>query len=232
MRVLYVCTANICRSASGEQLLRAAVAADPLLSGIEVSSAGTRATAGAPGCSRAPALVGHAQDHRSRRLVPSLLAEADLVLTAAREHRAEAVTLDPGCRSRAFTIVQAGRIADWMRAQGVLEAGRRHRDGPPAPDDPHAQVPPLPSEVEQRWSWLVEEMDAARGFTAVADPTADPAPTRRWGRSRRSAQAEPTSHPDDIADPHLLGMQLHPQSHARLVEATASLVRLLHATAA
>ncbi len=130
MRILYVCTANICRSASAQRLLLDAVAAAPELSGIEVRSAGTHAMPGSPGCSLAPALTGHAADHRSQALTADLVAWADLILAAARDHRPSILEIEPSSRTRTFTIRQAGRIADWMVDSGIVAAGQeRARSG-------------------------------------------------------------------------------------------------------
>ena len=74
MKVLYVCTANICRSPLAAGLLRQAA-----VPGVQVASAGTRAVVGAPGCS--------VPSHRSSPLSREAIAWADLVLTAARDHQ-------------------------------------------------------------------------------------------------------------------------------------------------
>ena len=191
MRVLYVCTANICRSPSAERLLRDAVAAAPPLAEIEVRSAGTSAIAGRPGCSVAPALTGYAHEHHSQPLTAALVGWADLVLPAAREHRAAILDLVPGARARTFTVRQAGRIADWMWDAGLVVAARERREathvgeahddeadrGDPRPStpwterfppgDPRREVPALPDELAQRWRWLVSELDAARGLSGA-----------------------------------------------------------------
>ncbi len=119
-----MCTANICRSASAQQLLLDAVASAPELVGIEVRSAGTAAMAGSPGCSMAPAMAGRAAEHRSQPLTADLVAWADLILPAARDHRPSILELQPTSRTRTFTIRQAGRIADWIVDSGMVAAGR------------------------------------------------------------------------------------------------------------
>ncbi len=242
MRILYVCTANICRSASAEQLLRGAIAGAPQLVGVEVRSAGTAAMVGSPGCSIAPAMQGHAGDHRSQPLTAELVAWADLILPAARDHRSAIVDLDPRSRARTFTVRQAGRIADWLVDSGMIAAGRERaaidgpvgagpggdgaEAGPPVspeadvraqphgewadrfpPDDPRRDVPALPADLDQRWAWLVDEMDAARGRAAApvaADAGlvgAQPA-RRRWirrGQSQGGGGAAPGGVPGGAA---------------------------------
>ena len=128
MRILYVCTANICRSASAQRLLRDAVAAAPELAGVEVRSAGTAAFAGSPGCTIAPALIEGPQEHRSQPLTAELVGWADLILPAARDHRPAIMELAPTSRSRTFTMRQAGRIAAWMVDAGMVSAARERRE--------------------------------------------------------------------------------------------------------
>jgi protein-tyrosine phosphatase len=202
VRILYVCTANICRSASAEQLLIAAVAASPELVGIEVRSAGTQAMPGSPGCSLAPALAGHAAEHRSQALTADLVEWADLILPAARDHRPSILELVPTSRTRTFTIRQAGRIADWIVDSGMVAAGRERLaaggEGGAwaerfAAGDPRQDVQALPEDLAGRRAWVVSEMDAARGLAGapgVARDAAVPAePRRRWrlARARESA---------------------------------------------
>ena len=214
-----MCTANICRSASAERLLIEAVAAAPELAGIEVRSAGTQAMPGSAGCSMAPALAGHAAEHRSQMLTADLVAWADLILPAARDHRPSILELEPTSRTRTFTIRQAGRIADWMVDSGIVTAGRERSaaggtggagdsggagEGPTAwaerfpPGDPRRDVPVLPDDADARWLWVVAEMDAARGLAgappsgaATGDAAAGSAePRRRWRLTRGGGSAE------------------------------------------
>lgn len=257
MRILYVCTANVCRSRSAEALLSDEVRARPELAGIEILSAGTWAVPGSPGCTVAPALAGRDASGGARRLDVGLVTWADLVLTAEREHRSSVVTLDPAARRRAFTIRQAGRLADWLIDSGMVEAGRRRAragvvatgvlpgsgadaSGGDDPDpgeqlvdgDPRIHVEPLGGSLEERRSWVVHEMDAARAMAIAQEPE----PTAHEGRRpfwRRRAEGDSTSafHGDDLPDPHVMGMPLHATVDGLLVPATASLVRLLREVA-
>lgn len=208
MKILYVCTANICRSPSAEFLTRDA--ANVLrVSGISAASAGVTGLPGAPGCDVAPALRGRSDQHRSRTLVTPAVQWADMILTAGRSHQAAVVDLDPAARPRTFTIRQAGRLARWLLASGMPQAaleravdeaawaGRYH------PDDPRASV----SSLGQQWSgWVIEELDAARGFAPF--PVGEIAP-------------------DDIPDPHEGDPSLHALSYQQIWDATNSLVTLM-----
>lgn len=114
LRVVCVCTGNVCRSPQAEQLLRAGLG--PALRGeVEVSSAGTAAGDGQPMTDQAAAwsraLGGDPSAHRSRYLTPRVLRDADLVLGLAREHRREVVSLAPALTKVTFTLRELARLA-------------------------------------------------------------------------------------------------------------------------
>lgn len=107
-QILIVCTGNICRSPFIERLLQCEL----------TDRAGDRTpTVGSAGTG---ALVGHAMDERAaaqlrqaggsperflaRQLTPALVAAADLVLTATRQHRGQVASLHPKALRYAFTF--------------------------------------------------------------------------------------------------------------------------------
>lgn len=211
VRLLFVCTANICRSPSA-----AAMVGDAGLPGIEVDSAGTQALPGRPGCPAAPLLAGRADQHSSRPLTREAVARADLILTAAREHQAPVLALEPNARPRTFTIAQAGRLAQWLLDAGIIDAALHPQ--PFEPGDPRALVPPMPP-APQRAGWLIAELDAARGMAPAPQV---PEPRRSWWRTRPDGP-----HPDDIPDPHVLGPQWHEPAAAQLRAALEPLLEVL-----
>lgn len=139
LRVLTVCTANVCRSPVAEHLLHRH------LTGVGhhavVRSAGTHG--GQLGVHRhtldaAAGLGLDLSDHRSRALTADLLRVdgADLVLTMTREHLRHVVALDPAVWPRAFTLkellwrsqavgVAHDHVDEWLAA---VAAGRRAAD--------------------------------------------------------------------------------------------------------
>jgi len=189
-RILTVCTANICRSPATAVLLQWALGPLPL--DVEITSAGTMADDGRPACDLSAALVGQyaathgvqgrTDGHRSRRVTRADLEHADLILALDRSHRAELAKLHPGSRPRTFTLRQAAAAAAAVTdslARGEL---------PP-------QAPPIPDGAGQRFTWWIEELDAARAYTV-----GEPAPVSR----------APVIDPLDVPDPHVVGYQYHP----------------------
>lgn len=128
--IMTVCTGNICRSPMAEVLLRSALAD----LGVRVHSAGTHALVDEGMTEQALQLaVAHGADatasgdHRARLLTGPLLAETDLVLTMAREHRSFVVQSMPPLLHRTFTVREFARLGaslsdDDVRS-GVAAAG-------------------------------------------------------------------------------------------------------------
>lgn len=228
-KILVVCTANICRSPAGERHLRERLRVHGITPvGISVASAGVHAQPGTPACDLSVALVnatlgsgaattgpagvpvaGSGEAHRSQRVTRELLAEADLILTADRGHRVEITKLDPNSRNKTFTLRQADRLSTWIVGSGgVLKIAAAKAAGVPVqlrPNDPLAAVPPLPVGPLPRLSWFVDELDAARGMAPAGE--ANP----------------PGWDPDDVADPHTVGYQLHPVAMGEVGSSAISL---------
>lgn len=110
-RVLFVCTANQCRSPLAEELARRRFADAPFVFG----SAGMRA-GGRPmpptGVAVSAQLGLDMSSHRSRRLDTARLGEWDLVLTMSREHVRDLVAADEDLWPRIFTLPQFVRWLD------------------------------------------------------------------------------------------------------------------------
>jgi protein-tyrosine phosphatase len=87
-RVLFVCTGNTCRSPLAEVALRLTLDRDG--ERVQVGSAGTAAWEGQPAAEHSVAIAaregGDLRSHRSRRLTPEMLREADLVLVMEAGH--------------------------------------------------------------------------------------------------------------------------------------------------
>jgi len=148
LTVLFVCTANICRSPSVELLARQAL---PDAADVVFGSAGTHARDGQPinpdMVVALPAGLDSA-GFRSRRLTPPLLEDADLVLTMETAHRSHVLDDHPAMFRKVFTLGQFAQAVE--KAPAGLDrdalllhigAARGHAD--PALDvaDPYRRGP-------------------------------------------------------------------------------------------
>lgn len=121
MRVLAVCTGNICRSPAVELVL-----AGLDLPGVSAESAGTHAVVshGVHGPMR-DLLLADGLDpsaFQARQLTGRQIIGADLVLAATREHRSAVVREVPRALHRTFTVLELAAIVDEVGEQ-VLDAG-------------------------------------------------------------------------------------------------------------
>jgi protein-tyrosine phosphatase len=145
--ILAVCTANICRSPMMEVMLRDQLDPDR----FEIASAGVRGWDGAPIDSMVVlelARLGHeVAEFRSRPLQLHHIEQAALVLTAAREHRAEVLALSPQALRKTFTLREfAGLVPDsevTTLEDLVADAARRRSTAPLDIDvqDPYRREP-------------------------------------------------------------------------------------------
>jgi len=85
-----------------------------------------------------------------------LTAELGPGVDVVSEHRSAAVGLVPVAQRKAFTLLQAARLAVWLAKHGVTA--------------------PAGLEPRERLAWWVDELDAARGDAPRADPADDDVP--------------------------------------------------------
>jgi protein-tyrosine-phosphatase len=145
VKVLFVCTANICRSAYAQVRGESLMAGRPT---IQLASAGTwgfdASPIDPPMGLQATARGADPSGFRSRRLTRVLVAEADIILTATSEHRTFILEDHPGALRKTFTLGQfAESIADadvHLHGTDLIAAARTNRVPPrPTTDiaDPH-----------------------------------------------------------------------------------------------
>lgn len=135
-RLLFVCTANICRSAMAEAMTRSLMWAPENLSvgRVVVASAGTRAL---PGCGMALEAVKvlrllgvEAETFQARELRGDAVLDSHLVLTAAREHRSHVLRVQPRALHKVFTLGEFSALAEavpipqWSANDTMAERGR------------------------------------------------------------------------------------------------------------
>ncbi len=122
MRILFVCTGNVCRSPLAERLATAGarekLAHSPEADMVKIASAGLSAVADRPMDPHAAAalieLGGDPADFRSREFTRELAADADLVLTMTRDQRRTVLEATPRGLRRTFTLTEAADL--WQRA--------------------------------------------------------------------------------------------------------------------
>jgi protein-tyrosine phosphatase len=170
--VVFVCHANMCRSPMAERFARQlwrerfGAGADS----VTFASAGTHASDDLSMVwGAATMLAEHGADNTgfgSRALTPSILAGADLVLTATREQRALCVTMAPEAMGRVFTLRQFGRLVTEVE-DPALDAVHGTKGAVAVATGPG-----------DRLRWLVERAPMARGrlqpVAAEDDDLADP----------------------------------------------------------
>lgn len=126
LRILTVCSGNICRSPLAAQLLETGLSEDF----FEVQSAGTTALVGErmpePAQDIASVLgLRDYQKHQGKQLLVDDVARADLVLAMSREHRRAVVELHPPAVRYAFTLTEFAHIAEKIPKNDFIELVRR-----------------------------------------------------------------------------------------------------------
>ncbi|QNN54045.1 hypothetical protein [Nocardioides mesophilus] len=138
MWVLFICTANICRSAYAEVLARHLLEAPGGLGGrdaVQLASAGTH---GFTGREMDPPMAEEARlrgadpgSFRSRPLTMSMVEQADVVLTAESMHRQFVLDERPELFRKIYTLGQLARTLDAVPADQPAAPGSTGRSGRP-----------------------------------------------------------------------------------------------------
>ncbi len=161
MRILFVCTGNVCRSPVAERLAtawaREKLSHSPEADVVYIGSAGLGATADRPvDPHSAAALVdlgGDPAGFRSRQFTAELAEDADLVLTMTRDQRRTVLESTPRGLRRTFTLTEAADLLQRADLTGL-------------------SLLPLTARARE----LGRRLDAARSRrpTAQSDDIADP----------------------------------------------------------
>lgn len=169
VRILTVCSGNVCRSPLAEALLRRELAGLDVV----VDSAGTIATDDATMPDEAQRLAvqcGVAREdasaHRARYLDPAVLEGASLVVAMGREHRRRVVELMPRLLRSTFTAREFARLAE-----GADDATLRGAASA-AGTDPRARV-----------AAVIESVVGRRGVVLPAESPDDDDVVDPFGRS-------------------------------------------------
>jgi protein-tyrosine phosphatase len=125
MRLLFVCTGNMCRSPLAERLTSswAERALGASAARVRISSAGTNARDGhemdATSAAVLADLGGDSRGFSARTLVPEHVMGADLVLTMSRRHRHEVLKHAPRALRRTFTLAEAAALYGMADVTGI-----------------------------------------------------------------------------------------------------------------
>lgn len=113
VKVLTVCTGNICRSPLAELILSSRFEGD---SRFDVSSAGLMAVVGSPmdkhAAQQLRAHGGDSTGHRGTQLSEELVATANLILTMTRSQRDEVIRRYPRAMKRTFTLTEFAMLLE------------------------------------------------------------------------------------------------------------------------
>jgi protein-tyrosine phosphatase len=175
VRILIVCTGNLCRSPFAERLAtdwaRTMLAGSPEVLDVHIGSAGLAATPGQEmDLHTAAALRQHgiaSEDFRSQVLTREHAQTADLILTMTREQRRAVLELVPRGLRKTFTLTEAADLLGEADVRGLsltplterarrlgvqLDAARAHRMTRSSDDiaDPIGQRESVLREVAER----------------------------------------------------------------------------------
>ncbi|MUU72362.1 low molecular weight phosphatase family protein [Pseudarthrobacter sp. GA104] len=198
VKILTVCTGNICRSPVAERLLQAGLD-QAVPGGFVVASAGTRAMVGDPMQPLSADIVrtfgGNPDNFAARQLTPKILRGVDLVLTMTSAHRGEVLQLDASLLKRTFTIREFARMLDVLDQRAAASGGSA-----PARDD------------DDDGGWL----GANTAFWKSL-------PARAAGVRHLSLPADATE--NDIVDPYRRAPEVYRQMEDELASAIVSILR-------
>ncbi|WSR66602.1 protein-tyrosine-phosphatase [Streptomyces sp. NBC_01198] len=155
-RILHVCTGNVCRSPMAERLTRHGLARrlGGGAAGMVVESAGTWGHEGAPMEAHAAAVLAEygadPSGFTGRELLDDHVIDADLVLTATRDHRAQVISMGHAAGLRTFTLKEFTRLVRAIDTTTLPEGS-----------------------VTERARALVRAAAALRGWLLAPSPDAD-----------------------------------------------------------
>ncbi len=134
-RILFVCTGNVCRSVIAERLARREILArlGDEAGRFRVASAGTATRDRAPmhpyTVQALSWLGADTEGFRSRQLSACDIDQADLILSAGREHRDQVLAMRPSASRRTYLLREFARLAAVISpAAAVCGAAEQARD--------------------------------------------------------------------------------------------------------
>ena len=108
LKILIVCTANICRSPTGEVILKNLVTQDALDKFIHISSAGILGIEGEPASDFTISVAQenglNLESHRSQGITPDMMKESDLILCMTLDHSEKLKNLYPDQADKIYPL--------------------------------------------------------------------------------------------------------------------------------
>lgn len=116
-KILVVCTGNICRSPTGERLLR------QLLPNLTIDSAGTSGLSGEPADQTASLIAQRhglsLEGHIARKLTPAMAREYDLILVMEPSHIESVTAIAPEARGKIMLF------GHWLTQKSIPDPYRK-----------------------------------------------------------------------------------------------------------
>lgn len=219
--ILFVCSANVCRSPLAATLMSDYLRRAGADTQIVVTSAGVHASRGADRCSRSASWLKSNRypidPHSSRRAVESLTQEADLILATDRGVHASLLRSAPLVRSHTFTIREAAILGQEVatRRNSVLNSD-------PATSQEGVGERATTVDPVDLLAWWVEEMNAARGLVSLGT-----SPHSHWYRRRKvvtSLYDIPDAHGGDRSWGHRPVLSLTQQAVERVASSITAVL--------
>jgi protein-tyrosine phosphatase len=216
-KILFVCSANVCRSPSAVLLFSKALLDTAVFRDVSVHSAGTDVVSGLERCAYSRRHIDSSRpelepllNRRSRFATARRVEVADLILCADHDAVSKILRANPRARPRVFTMVEGADLA--RRSVALLpEADDRTSDD--------GSYGPQRDDWLARLQWLVAEMDATRGQIPLAEP----------GRLARIL-GRTAADPNEILDVHGQGDRAHGKMLREVKTVTVSLAETVIAT--
>ena len=124
LRILLVCTANICRSPMAEAVMKKRVANPE-----KIGSAGIHAPAGAPAASKVSEILARRDmridGHASRQFSTEIATDCDLILVMEREHRSWVARHLPALVGRTYLL---GQWSDFEVSDPIGQSDERFEE--------------------------------------------------------------------------------------------------------
>ncbi len=112
-KVLFVCTANVCRSPLAEAIFNRKVLEEGLEESIWSSSTGTWASEGVPASSLTKIVAAenglNLETHRSTAITLDMIKNTDLILCMTPVHKKDLLQIFPHFQNKIFTLREFGR---------------------------------------------------------------------------------------------------------------------------